>query len=64
MTSPGNRPGDRHTHPPVAYRVPADLRPLLQARMKQTGRGASAIITEALRRHLTTAASDPGEPPP
>jgi predicted GIY-YIG superfamily endonuclease len=41
-----------HQHPPVAYRVPADIRPLLEDRMAQTGRGASAVITEALREYL------------
>lgn len=41
-----------HKYKPVAYRVPADVRPLLQARMEATGRKESAIITEALRRYL------------
>jgi predicted DNA-binding protein len=60
MASTDKRRGDRHVHHPLAYRVPADVRPRLEARMEQTGRGASAIISEALRRYL----SDPEAPVP
>lgn len=42
-----------HKHPPVAYRPPLDVRPLLEARMEATGLGPSAIITEALRKYLS-----------
>jgi hypothetical protein len=47
-----SRTGDRHKRKPIAYRPPLDIRPLLDARVEQTGRGASAIITEALRAYL------------
>jgi hypothetical protein len=60
MASTDKRSGDRHVHHPLAYRPPADVRPLLEERMEQTGRGASAIISEALRRYL----SAPETPPP
>jgi hypothetical protein len=56
MASADSRPGDRHKHDPIAYRPPADVRPLLAARMEQTGRGASSIITEALREYLAKTA--------
>lgn len=55
MASADSRRGDRHAHSPVAYRVPADIRPLLEARMEETGRGASTVITEALRQFLGSA---------
>jgi hypothetical protein len=53
MASPGNRSGDRHARPAIGYRPPADVRPLLEDRMEQTGRGASAIISAALRQYLS-----------
>lgn len=55
------RSADRHKHPPLRYRPPADVRPALEARMQETGLGASAILSEALRAYLSIPAS-PAEP--
>lgn len=52
MASADARPGDRHAHPPIAYRPPVDVRAPLVARAEQDGRAVSAIITEALREYL------------
>ena len=49
------RPGDRHKRKPIGYRPPADVWPLIDARTEETGQGASAIITEALRRFFAVA---------
>lgn len=52
MPSTDSRPGDRHRHPAIGYRPPEEIRPLLEAHMEQTGRGASAVITQALREYF------------
>jgi hypothetical protein len=62
MASADSRSGDRHAHPPVAYRVPAEIREPFFAVMERTGRGPSAVITEALREYLGKAHPDSGAP--
>jgi len=64
MPGTEGRPGDRHKRNPIGYRPPLDIWPLLDARMQETGRGASAVITEALRQYLGTADPDIGRTPP
>jgi hypothetical protein len=52
MKTPEPRKGDRHKHPPIAYRPPVGVREPLAALSEETGQGFSVIITEALRRYL------------
>lgn len=52
-----------HKHPPIGYRPPRDIRPLLDARMKETGLGPSAILTQALREYFAGHGHDAAAPP-
>ena len=49
MASAAGRPGDRHRHPPIAYRPPEDAREWLIAYAEATGTKVSTLITEAIR---------------
>jgi hypothetical protein len=53
MASADSRSGDRHKHPPIAYRPPEAVREPLTALAEATRTPVSAIITEALRRYLS-----------
>lgn len=51
MVSAGSRPGDRHKHPPIAYRPPSgtDDRAWLLQHAVATDSSVNAVITRALR---------------
>ena len=63
MASADKRPGDRHRHPPIAYRPPADAREWLIAHAEATGTPVSSLITQAVREYRERVVGKPQAAP-